>query len=154
MDRRRFLQLAGAAVPAALPRGAGTLDDVAQAPQTYLLPAQAAKLHQQIAAIPEDIPGEFARRYAAWRRNWTTVALALHSDAGAYRKSEEFAALVALGRQILPLLIERLARPDDFFALQAYEEPSWAETIATDGTLRYASEQARAKRGVTDWFAR
>jgi hypothetical protein len=111
-------------------------------------------LHDQIDAIPRDTHREFERRYRAWRRTWDSPSLALRSNTGALRSSQEFAALVALGPQIAPLLIERIAHPDEFFALQAYEvlQPDWPANIEADGQLVFESEQTKAERAVKDWF--
>ena len=72
------------------------------------------------------------------------------------RHADEFAALVALGAPILPLLVEKLAHPEEFFALQAYEavRPDWAAAIESNSERVFESEQAKAQRAVKDWFAR
>jgi hypothetical protein len=150
LARRRFLRLAGAAaLSPALPAAAA-------GPKSYLSRSQAAKLRAQIAAVPPDIRGEFARRYQAWRKTWDSPAIAVLSDSASVRHSDEFAALVALGAPILPLLIEKIARPEDFFALQAYEaiKPDWPATIESHGERVFESEQAKARRAVQDWAAR
>ncbi|HEY6259634.1 MAG TPA: hypothetical protein VIY51_27980 [Xanthobacteraceae bacterium] len=157
LPRRLFLQLAAATVTpwVALSTAASAPERPAAGAKTYLSRSQAVKLHDQIAEIPAATRRKFARRYAAWRKTWASPALALHSDTAAFRKSPKFAALVALGPPILPLLIEKIAHPDAFFALQAYAalRPDWPAQIETNGEQVFESEQAKAKRAVTDWLA-
>jgi hypothetical protein len=151
-SRRRFLQFAAAAAAG----GCLALAAPASAqPKSYLSRSQAAKLRVQIAAIPPDARAEFTRRYQAWRKTWSSPAIAFSSDSAAVRRSGAFAALVALGAPILPLLIEKIARPAEFFALQAYEalKPEWPTTIDRNGERVFESEQAKARRAVRDWFA-
>ena len=151
-SRRRFLQCAAAAAAG----GCLALAAPASAqPKSYLSRSQAAKLRVQIAAIPPDARAEFARRYQAWRKTWDSPAIAVLSDSAAVRRSDEFAALIALGAPILSLLIEKIARPEEFFALQAYEalKPEWPTTIDRNGERVFESEQAKARRAVRDWFA-
>jgi hypothetical protein len=157
-SRRRFLKLASAV--AAWPATGSAREASAVPPRTYLSRAEAAKLSAQIATVPLATRREFARRYAAWRKTWARGDLAFSSDTAAYRKSKEFSALVALGPPIRPLLIQRIARPDEFFALQAYEvielgQPEGVSAAGTgSGERAFESEQAKAKRVVQDWFAR
>jgi hypothetical protein len=151
ISRRRFLQRAACAAA-----GLAFAAPVSAQPRSYLSRSQAARLRAEITAIPPDMRGEFARRYPAWRKTWDSPAIAPLSDSAAVRRSDEFAALVALGAPILPLLIEQIARPPEFFALQAYEalKPDWPTTIDRNGERVFESEQAKARRAVKDWFAR
>jgi hypothetical protein len=131
-------------------------DQPATSAQSYLSRSQAAKLRDQIAAIPPDTRKTFARRYQAWRRTWSSPSVAVLSSTAALRRSEEFAALGAMGSQILPLLIDKIARPDEFFALQTYEalQGDVPARIGAAGEPIFESEQAKAKRAVKDWLAR
>jgi hypothetical protein len=150
LARRRFLQCtAGAAACLALARPASAQ------PKSYLSESDAAKLRAQIAAVAPDIRSEFARRFEAWRKTWDSPAIAPLSDSAAVRRSDEFAALIALGAPVLPLLIEKIAQPNEFFALQAFEaiKPDWPTTIECNGERVFKSEQAKARRAVKDWFA-
>jgi hypothetical protein len=150
-SRRRFLQCAAGAA-ACLARAA----PAAAGPKSYLSRSQAAKLRAQIAAIAPDIRSKFARRFEAWRKTLDSPAIAPLSDSAAVGHSDEFAALVALGAPILPLLVEKIAQPDAFSALQAFEaiKPDWPTTIESNGERVFESEQAKARRAVRDWFAR
>jgi hypothetical protein len=157
LARRRFLQLVAAAAAAglALPPAAPARERPGTGPKTYLTRSETVKLHDQIAEIPADLRAEFERRYRAWRNTWDDPALAILSDTAALRRSAQFAALTGLGPPILPLLIAKLAHPQEFFALQAYEvvQPDWPANIATDGQPVFESEQAKARRAVKEWLA-
>lgn len=115
-------------------------------------------MRHEIAAIPRAVQAEFARRYQAWRKTWDSPSIAFRSDTAAVRHSQEFAALVALGPQVLPLLVEKIARPEVFLALQAFQvlraETAPNIVAAPDNGQRLESEQAKARRAVKDWFAR
>jgi hypothetical protein len=150
LPRRRFLQLAATAAVTCLAGSAA----VAARPRSYLSVSEAARLRDEIAAIPGDIRRAFERRYQAWRKTWDSPALAVLSDARSRRSSEEFAALVGLGPQILPLLMDKIAQPQEFFALQAYEvlQPDWPANIEAGGQRVFESEQAKAERAVKDWL--
>jgi hypothetical protein len=150
LARRRFLGLAAAAAAAGLARP----DPASARPQCYLSRSEATALRDEIAAIPPEIRRAFEERYQAWRKTQDSPALAVLSDTRSRRNSAEFAALVGLGPQILPLLIDKIAHPQEFFALQVYEvlRPDWPVNVEADGKPVYDSEQAKARRAVQDWF--
>jgi hypothetical protein len=114
LARRPFLRLAGAAALSPV------LPAAAAGAKSYLSRAQAAKLRAQIAAVPPDIRGEFARPLPGLAQDLGQSRHRGPFGFGIGAKLDEFAALIALGAPILPLLIEKIARPEDFFALQAY----------------------------------
>jgi hypothetical protein len=155
LPRRRFLGLGVAAACLTLPTAAPARERPGARPKSYLSRSNAVKLHDQIATIPQDTRGEFERRYRAWRKTWDSPSLVLLSDTASLRRSAEFAALTGLGPQILPLLVEKMAHPQEFFALQAYEvmRPDWPANIETGGERVFDSEQAKAERAVKDWLA-
>jgi hypothetical protein len=157
LRRRRVLRAPAAAAACIMSAIMAFAPEVLAAePKSYLTRVQSLKLHDEIARIPPATRAEFERRYAAWRKTWSRPELAVRSDTRALRDSPEFAALVALGPSVLPLLIEKIAHPEAFFALQAYEglAPDWPQTLADAGGRIFESEQAKARRAVTDWLAR
>jgi hypothetical protein len=107
LARRRFLELAAAAAATGLARP----DPASARPRSYLSQSEAAELREEIATIPPEIRGAFEPHYQAWRNTWDSPALAVLSDTRSRRNSAEFAALVGLGPQILPLLIDKIAHP-------------------------------------------
>lgn len=115
-------------------------------------------LKKEVAAIPEDVRHEFEVRYVAWRDTWDAPHLMLSSDPGVSRFSKEFAEVAALGPQVLPLVVAKLAEPNEFFALQLYD------TLVGSGSLRvdvepederiFDGEQGRAEQVVKRWLAK
>ncbi|MEM7247308.1 MAG: hypothetical protein AAF533_18340 [Acidobacteriota bacterium] len=80
-----------------------------------------ALLQAQVTAVPVTVSTEFQQAYAAWVKTWGEPEVAKSSDPGLYAKSPEFQKLVALGTDIVPLLMEKLCDPTQFFALQAVQ---------------------------------
>lgn len=125
--------------------------------RSYLSASQKKVLARQIADVPRDKHTRFEAAFSAWRDTWFSGGLAVSSDPHTRAVGKEFDALVALGPAIMPLLIEALADPDNFLALQLYD------TIQTDDKLlvQYEpdderileGEQGRARRVVQAWFA-
>ncbi len=70
---------------------------------------------------------------------------------------KEFDALVALGPAILPLVIDQLANPDHFLALQLYDAIQPDERLLVqfepEDERILEGEQGRARRVVQAWFA-
>ena len=79
------------------------------------------------------------------------------SDPHTRAVGREFEALIPLGPVILPLLIEKLADPENFFALQLYDAMQSDENLLVqyepDDERIVEGEQGRAPRAVQAWFA-
>jgi hypothetical protein len=124
--------------------------------QSYLSRTEHASLKDEISRIPDDTRKEFEKRYAAWRKTWSDPHLAILSDPAALRYSKEFSDLGALGPEILPLVVEKLAQPAEFFALQLYDalQSHPALRLDTDAEHEqvFEGEQGRAERLVKHWL--
>ncbi len=83
--------------------------------------------------------------------------LAISSDPHTRAVEREYDALIAMGSEILPLLIERLADPENFLALQVYDAVQSDENLLVqyepDDERIVEGEQGRARRVVQAWFA-
>ena len=125
---------------------------------TILSSAERAALRREISGVAEGIRREFEKRYAAWRKTWSEPHLAILSDPTSLRFSREFALLAALGRVIIPLVVEKLAQPGEFFALQLYdalqEDSSLRVDLNAEDEQVFLGEQGRAERVVKHWLAR
>ena len=70
---------------------------------------------------------------------------------------KEFDALIALGPATLPLVVEKLADPENFLALQLYDALQPSEKLLVqfepDDERILEGEQGRARRVVRAWFA-
>jgi hypothetical protein len=123
---------------------------------TYLTDEQRDELQEQIRDVPIELRNAFRDAFAAWKRTWFSGGLAFSSDPHTLTIGKAFDKLVALGPGILPLVIEALADPENFLALQLYD------VIQPDGKLIVQfgpederileGEQGRARRAVQAWF--
>jgi hypothetical protein len=129
----------------------------AKAPKSYLSTINQRVLAAQIRALPSELRAEFERAFREWKESWFRGGLAVSSDPHTRAVGTEYDALIALGPAILPLVVEKLADPENFLALQLYE------AIQTDANLLVQiepgdpriveGEQGRARRVVLAWFA-
>jgi hypothetical protein len=87
--------------------------------KSYLTVAQKQLLHKEQAEVPARVRADFDAAFGAWKETWFSGGLAVSSDPHTRAAGREFDALIALGPAILPLLIERLADPDNFLALSS-----------------------------------
>ena len=128
-----------------------------KATKSYLSSAQKKALREQRAAIPAELQTAFDSAFRAWKATWFSGGLAISSDPHTRAVGKEFDALVALGPGILPLVIEMLADPENFLALQLYDAIQPNERlvvpIAPDDERILEGEQGRARRTVQAWFA-
>ena len=125
--------------------------------KSYMSAAQTRALHQQQARLLDQLRANFDEAFAAWKQTWSSGGLAICSNPHARAFGKEYDALIALGPQILPLLIEQLADPENFFALQLYDALQSNEKLLVqfepDDERILEGEQGRAKRVVQAWFA-
>lgn len=125
--------------------------------KSYLSASQRQFLHKQLSEIPNDLRTAFATAFKAWKDSWFRGGLAVSSDPHTRAIGREFDALIALGPAILPLLIERLAEPENFLALQLYDALQSDENLLVqyepDDERIVEGEQGRAHRVVQAWFA-
>jgi hypothetical protein len=88
----------------------------------------------------------------AWRASWSAPELAVHSNPAAYTRSDEFAALERMGPEIIPLVVQRLAEPENFLALQLYDrltrDSDMMVAFEPDADHAIEGEQGRAFRTV------
>ncbi len=65
--------------------------------------------------------------------------------------------MIALGPEILPLVVEKVADPENFLALQLYDAIQPSERLVIqfgpDDERILEGEQGRAQRTVQAWFA-
>ncbi|ACL04134.1 conserved hypothetical protein [Desulfatibacillum aliphaticivorans] len=72
-------------------------------------------------AIPKDTVEAFENRFSAWKETWKSGHRILLSNTSYVRHSNEFVELAGMGKEIMPLLIEKLVEPDNFRALHLYD---------------------------------
>lgn len=125
--------------------------------KSYLSAAQKQRLHKQQTEIPGGVRTDFETYFSAWKESWFRGGLAASSDPHTRAVGREFDALIELGPGILPLLIEKLADPENFLALQLYDALQSEENLLVqyepDDERIVEGEQGRARRVVQAWFA-
>lgn len=125
--------------------------------KSYLSASHKRALREEVKRLPNDIRAAFEEAFAAWKNTWFTGGLAISSNPQTRAVGEDYDALIALGPKILPLVIERLAEPDNFMALQLYDALQSNEKMlvqfGADDERILEGEQGRARRVVQAWFA-
>jgi hypothetical protein len=119
-----------------------------------LTPDQLAQVHAHAAAVDNELRRRFERAYAAWKSTWSRPMTAVSSAPAARAQSAEYHELIALGPEILPLLMEKLTDPDEFFALVAVDRltgPDFQISHAVDDEAVLLGEQGRAIETVQRW---
>jgi hypothetical protein len=119
--------------------------------------AQKKILHEQTNRLAEGVRASFETAFRAWKNTWFRGGLAIRSDPHMRTVGTEFDALIALGPEILPLVVEKLIDPENFLALQLYDaiQPDRRLLVQFEpGDERVVEgEQGRARRVVQAWFA-
>lgn len=107
--------------------------------------------------VPEELCAAFDKAFAAWKDTWFRGGLAISSNPHTRTIGKEFDALIALGPSTLPLLVEQLADPENFLALQLYDALQSEERLLVqfepEDERILEGEQGRAQRVVQAWFA-
>lgn len=126
-------------------------------PRSYLSGPQKKTLVAEREAIDPELRMSFETAFEAWKQTWFGGGLAINSNPQARSIGKEYDALIALGPAILPLVVEKLADPENFLALQLYDaiQPNDQLVIhfEPDDERILEGEQGRARRVVKAWFA-
>jgi hypothetical protein len=125
--------------------------------RSYLSAAQKRALADEIERIPPQTRSAFEKAFAAWKGTWFSGGSAISSDPHTRAVGKEYDALIALGPVVLPPVVEQLADPDNFLALQPYDALQSDENLLVqfdpDDERILEGEQGRARRVVQAWFA-
>ncbi len=125
--------------------------------RSYLSGPQKKALGAEREAIDPELRGAFEEAFDAWKQSWFSGGLAINSNPHSRTIGKEYDALIALGPATLPLIVEKLADPENFLALQLYDAIQANEQLVIhfdpDDERILEGEQGRAKRVVNAWFA-
>jgi hypothetical protein len=125
--------------------------------KSYLSAAQRKTLAAERERVRADLRAAYDGAFAAWKETWSHGGLAISSDPNTRAIGSEYDALIALGPAIIPLVVESLADPENFFALQLYDaiQPNAHLLVQfePDDERILEGEQGRARRVVQAWFA-
>ena len=113
------------------------------------------QVRARAARVNPAVQGHFAKLYAAWQATWSDSIVLLSSAPVARAQSAEFRELLALGQDILPLLMEKLTEPDECFALVAVDRLLPADLVVKHDMGDAAvllGEQGRAIETIQRWL--
>ncbi len=114
-------------------------------------PREPLRVIERAAAASPHLREEFGQAYAAWTRTWDDPAVVVSSAPSARTRSPEFRALVAMGPDIVPLLMDKLRDPTQFFALQVVERMVTSSVVfrpQLDDVAVLGGEQLRAHETI------
>jgi hypothetical protein len=125
--------------------------------KSYMSPAQRRALTKETEQLSEELRTAFEIAFANWKATWFSGGLAISSNPHTRAVGNEYDALIALGPAIIPLVVEALADPENFLALQLYDAIQPNERLLVqyepDDERILEGEQGRAQRVVQAWFA-
>lgn len=82
---------------------------------------ETALIKELVKAVPADTAAEFEKKFRAFKNSWFKGSLSSASDPYARAKSAEYREMTAMGKVIIPLLVNKLMDESNFLALPAYE---------------------------------
>ena len=112
---------------------------------------ETAIIKDLVKAVPAEIKAEFERKFRAYKNSWFTGSLSSSSDPYARTKTAGYREMTAMGKEIIPLLVNKLMDESNFLALPAYENLAGKRlSIAIDSKDEKVleGEQGRAYRTV------
>lgn len=113
---------------------------------------QRSRLDAEIAGVPAELRTSFDELYRDWRRTWQRPDILVSSNSKAVKDSDEFRALASLGPKVLPLIVDKLLQPSEFFALQLYDTIERRPNLREEN--RDLGEQKRALATARRWLSR
>jgi hypothetical protein len=120
--------------------------------KSLLTAAQKKVLREGRSKAPADLRAAFDTAFDAWKSTWFSGGLAMSSDPRTRAVGKEFDTLIAMGPAILPLVVEKLADPENFMALQLYDAIQPNEHLIVqygpEDERILEGEQGRARRVV------
>lgn len=119
--------------------------------------AHAKYLKERIQRVDPELRDRFDKSYRAWREVWDHPMIVISSNPRDRTHTPVFLELIALGPDILPLLMEKLTLPDEFFALQAVDrlvKPDMVVRFEPTDPAALLGEQHRAFETVKRWIRR
>lgn len=106
------------------------------------------RVHELAAKVDPKLKAEFDRLHSDWyRAAETSDEIRLSSAVGSRNGLPQFKAMVDLGPEILPLVVEQMLDPDKFFTVSVYE------ALLGSNPTQEAWCQKRARQYVKAWLA-
>lgn len=114
------------------------------------------KVRAGVLKTSKELRKQFIIRFVQWKKTWFSAEQILYSDPYTRAKGKEFENLVAMGTDILLLVIDILAEPDNFFAIGLYEclqqDARFHIKIRPESFEILQGEQSRAVRIIQKWL--
>ncbi len=114
-------------------------------------------LKERVEKVEPALRERFDKTYRAWREVWNHPMIVVSSNPRDRTHTPAFLEMIALGPDILPLLMEKLTHADEFFALQAVDrllKPEMIVHFEPDDPAALLGEQHRAFETVRRWIRR
>jgi hypothetical protein len=114
-------------------------------------------LKRRVQQVSPELKERFQKAYQAWKEACQHPLIVISSDPASRTQTPAFLELVALGSEIMPLLMEKLTDPDEFFALQVVDRlirPEFVVSKEIDDPAILLGEQGRAIATVKQWIRR
>jgi hypothetical protein len=112
---------------------------------------ETALIKELVKAVPAAIKADFEKKFRAFKNSWFKGSLSSSSDPYARNKSAEYREITSMGKEIVPLLVNKLMDESNFLALPAYESLAGKRlsiTIDSKDEKVLEGEQGRAYRTV------
>lgn len=115
-------------------------------------------LNVEISKISPVLKEQFENAFREWKDSWFQGDMIFSSDTRDRAKGKLFEKLLALGDEIIPLVIEKLVDPENFIALTLYDSLQMHPECVVkyhDADLNLLEgEQARAQRTIRLWISK
>lgn len=108
----------------------------------------------RVRRVDSELRKRFEKAYRSWKEAWNHPLIVASSIPATRTQTPAFLDLIALGHDIIPLLMEKLTDPDEFFALQAVDRlirPEFVVTREPNDPAILFGEQGRALETVKQW---
>ncbi len=120
-----------------------------------ITPKEKEVIAQAVKEVPE-LRQKFTPLFNQWLKNWkTNPETMVSSNTQDAKKLEEYPQLLAMGKAILPLVVEQLLDEKNFVGLVLYDElqdnPDYKIVYGTHDPNIGEGEANRAKRTVKLW---
>jgi hypothetical protein len=116
------------------------------------------KIQMEAAKVSLKDREKFQTLFKEWKDLWLTDEPAFLSDPYTRAENNEFERLVEMGTESIPLVIEALAEPDNFFAISLYErlqqDTRLCAKINPNSPEVLQGEQSRAIQVIRKWLER
>lgn len=95
---------------------------------------------------------EFDCLFEAWENDWrTNPKTRFSSNTDDARKLNTYSPLLCMGDSIVPLLMEKLLEPNNFFALVLYEDIQYKRVHEKQKAYK-GGEQEKVKKMIKQWI--